>query len=63
MGYPGQPMPPGPPAPVVYRRRYPFWLLVLLIIVCWPVAIIYYFTRPKIAVAEHDPREGISPGR
>jgi len=40
------------PGPVEYRRKYTLWVLILLIIVCWPVAIIYYFTRDKVPVQE-----------
>lgn len=54
MGYPQQPMPPPPPmGNIVYKRKYALWLLVVLIIVCWPIAIVYYFTRPKIPVQEY----------
>ncbi len=38
--------------PVEYKRKYTLWVLILLIIVCWPVAIIYYFTREKVPVQE-----------
>jgi hypothetical protein len=38
------------PGPVEYRREYTLWILILLIIICWPVAIIYYFTRDKVPV-------------
>lgn len=38
--------------PVQYKRKYTLWVLILLIIVCWPVAIIYYFTRDKVPVQE-----------
>ncbi|MCI4330312.1 MAG: hypothetical protein L3K19_00490 [Thermoplasmata archaeon] len=41
MGYPGT---------VEYKRQFTLWLLILLVIVCWPAAIIYYFTRPKVPV-------------
>lgn len=38
--------------PVEYKRKYTLWVLVVLIIVCWPVAIIYYFTRERVPVQE-----------
>jgi hypothetical protein len=38
--------------PVVYKRKYTLWVLILLVIICWPVAIIYYFTRDKVPVQE-----------
>ena len=38
--------------PVQYKRKYTLWVLILLIIICWPVAIIYYFTRDKVPVQE-----------
>ncbi len=38
--------------PVVYKRKYALWVLVVLIIICWPAAIIYYFTREKVPVQE-----------
>jgi hypothetical protein len=38
---------------IQYKRKYTLWVLILLIIVCWPVAIIYYFTRDKVAVQEY----------
>lgn len=47
-GY-NQPMAPGP---IQYKRKYTLWVLILLVIVCWPVAIIYYFTRDKVPVQE-----------
>ncbi len=40
------------PGPVQYRRKYTLWVLILLVLVCWPVAIIYYFTRDKVPVQE-----------
>ena len=40
------------PGPVEYKRKYTLWVLILLIILCWPVAIIYYFTRDKVPVQE-----------
>jgi hypothetical protein len=30
------------------KRKYTLWVLILLVIVCWPAAIVYYFTRPKV---------------
>ena len=41
------------PGPVKYKRKYRLWLLILLVLVCWPVAIIYYFTREKVPVTEY----------
>jgi hypothetical protein len=38
--------------PIKYKRKYKLWVLILLIILCWPGAIIYYFTRDKVAVQE-----------
>jgi len=38
--------------PVQYKRKYTLWVLILLVIVCWPIAIIYYFTRDKVPVQE-----------
>jgi hypothetical protein len=38
--------------PVEYKRKYTLWILVVLIILCWPIAIIYYFTREKVPVQE-----------
>lgn len=40
------------PGPVEYRRKYSLAILVILIIFCWPAAIIYYFTRDKVPVQE-----------
>jgi len=40
------------PGPVEYRRKYTLWVLILLVIVCWPAAILYYFTRDKVPVQE-----------
>ncbi len=40
------------PGPVEYRRKYTLWVLVVLILFCWPAAIIYYFTREKVPVQE-----------
>lgn len=50
MGAPGQPMPM--PGPVKYKRKFKLWLLVVLILICWPAAIVYYFTREKVLVQE-----------
>jgi hypothetical protein len=41
--------------PVVYKRKFTLWLLIVLVIICWPAAIIYYFTRPKVPVQEMRP--------
>jgi hypothetical protein len=41
MGYPGN---------VEYKRQYTLWLLIVLVLICWPAAVIYYFTRPKVPV-------------
>lgn len=40
------------PGPVRYTRKYTLWVLILLVIVCWPAAILYYFTRDKVPVQE-----------
>lgn len=40
------------PGEVQYKRKYTLWVLVVLIIVCWPAAILYYFTRDKVPVQE-----------
>jgi hypothetical protein len=37
-----------PPGPVKYKRKFTLWVLILLVIVCWPGAIVYYFTRSKV---------------
>src|SRR5271157_550730 len=29
------------------RRQYSLAILIILVIFCWPAAILYYFTRPK----------------
>ena len=39
--------------PLKYKRKYKLWLLILLVIVCWPIAIVYYFTREKVPVQEY----------
>jgi hypothetical protein len=56
------------PGPVEYKRKYKLWLLILLVIICWPAAIIYYFTRDKVPVQEFQtyavpmqPQPGYSP--
>jgi hypothetical protein len=52
----GVPMQPGMAVgPAEVRRKYTLWVLVLLIIVCWPAAIIYYFTRDKGTFQEVSP--------
>ncbi|MCI4372419.1 MAG: hypothetical protein L3K02_02070 [Thermoplasmata archaeon] len=38
--------------PIQYKRKYTLWVLILLVLVCWPAAIIYYFTRDKVPVQE-----------
>ena len=40
------------PGEVEYKRKYTLWVLIVLILVCWPAAIIYYFTREKVLVQE-----------
>jgi len=32
------------------KRTYNLGILIILVILCWPVALIYYFTRPKVKV-------------
>jgi hypothetical protein len=32
----------------VETRQYSLAILIILVIFCWPAAILYYFTRPKI---------------
>jgi hypothetical protein len=45
--------------PVQYKRKYELWILILLVIVCWPIAIVYYFTRPEVPVQElYQPQYG-----
>jgi hypothetical protein len=39
--------------PVQYKRKYELWILILLIILFWPAAIIYYFMCPKVPVLEY----------
>ena len=36
----------------VETRQYDLVILILLVIFCWPAAIIYYFTRPKVVKYE-----------
>lgn len=36
--------------PIEYKREYTLWVLILLVILCWPAAILYYFTRDKVPV-------------
>ncbi|MDE1819544.1 MAG: hypothetical protein KGJ23_06480 [Euryarchaeota archaeon] len=55
MGYGAPPSPPPtvaalPVVPVEYKRKYSLALLIILIILCLPVALIYYFTREKVPV-------------
>jgi uncharacterized membrane protein (DUF106 family) len=38
--------------PVKYKRKFTLWVLIVLVIICWPAAIIYYFTRDKVPVQE-----------
>lgn len=30
------------------RRQYSLAILIILLLFCWPAALIYYFTRPKV---------------
>jgi hypothetical protein len=32
----------------VETRQYSLGLLIILVVLCWPAALIYYFTRPKV---------------
>jgi len=34
------------------KRKYSLAVLIILVIFCWPLAIIYYFTRPKVKAAK-----------
>ena len=43
------------PGPVEYKREYALWLLILLVLICWPAAVVYYFTRPKVPVTTLQP--------
>ena len=43
------------PGPVEYKREFSLVLLIVLVILCWPAALIYYFTRPKVPVATMQP--------
>ena len=38
--------------PIEYKRKYTLWVLVILVLFCWPIALIYYFTRDKVPVQE-----------
>ena len=40
------------PGEIHYKRKYTLWVLIVLILFCWPAAIIYYFTREKVPVQE-----------
>ncbi len=40
------------PGPVEYKRNYDVLVLVLLVLFCWPAAIIYYFTRETVPVQQ-----------
>lgn len=40
------------PGQVEFRRKYTLWVLIVLVLLCWPAAIIYYFTRDKVPVQE-----------
>jgi hypothetical protein len=48
--------------PVQYKRKYTLWVLILLVLVCWPVAILYYFTRDQVPVAEYQTYIAPPPG-
>jgi hypothetical protein len=41
-----------PAGPVQMKRKFTLWVLIVLVLVCWPAAIVYYFTRPKVPVQE-----------
>lgn len=43
---------PGPilTQPVAMKRDYDLAILIILIILCWPAALVYYFTRPEVPV-------------
>ena len=30
------------------ERKYSLGILIILLLLCWPAALIYYFTRPKV---------------
>lgn len=47
-----QPYPTVPSGPVQMKRKYRLWLVILLILICWPAALVYYFTRPKVPVQQ-----------
>ncbi|RLF09573.1 MAG: hypothetical protein DRJ98_07910 [Thermoprotei archaeon] len=42
------------------KREYRLWLLILLVLIMWPLALVYFFTRPKntISVTISPKREG-----
>ncbi len=42
------------------KREYKLWLLILLVLIMWPLALVYFFTRPKntISVTITPKREG-----
>lgn len=46
----GYPQPGMVPGPIEYKRKYELWLLILLLILCWPGAIVYYFICPVVPV-------------
>jgi hypothetical protein len=50
MGYSGQMNTAS--GPIEYKRKYTLWVLIVLVLFCWPAAIVYYFTRDKVAVQE-----------
>ena len=58
------------PGPIQYKRKYTLWVLIVLILFCWPAAIIYYFTREKVAVQQLNTysapmqyQPGVAPGQ
>lgn len=34
------------------KRKYSLAILIILVILCWPLALVYYFTRPKVKAKE-----------
>jgi len=34
------------------KRKYNLAILIILLILCWPAALIYYFTRPKVRTTQ-----------
>lgn len=50
------------PGPVQYKRQYTLWVLIVLVLFCWPAALIYYFTREKVPVVEYQPYYAPAPG-